>query len=182
MSTTPKAATNGLARLIVWVAFVISIIGGIATRDTGYGHWVSKQVAHGNTWWLPLGTFILAFGALTWSLLDKSPDLVSMIAVLSIPAIPNGYRDGAIGDWINWPIDFLYGLLKDNVGWLFGKGADISGFAGLCWFIALTVGGVALVRYLRARFGKGGRKPGEGPVPVSGNLQGVLAAARKGAK
>lgn len=171
---TSKAASNGLARLIVWVALFFASIGGVATRGTGYSKWVGSVVTRGDTWWLPVAVFVLLVFGLTWSLADASPDLLSMFAVLTIPSVLAPYSEGLVGTWLNWPFEFVYALLSDNVGTIFGAKGSVAGFAGLCWFIAITVGVFALVRYIRSHIKRGGN------VPVSGNLADVLAAARKG--
>ena len=183
MTTPSKTATSGLARLIVWVAFALAIIGGIATRGTGYSRWVAKMVTHGNTWWLPFAVFVLLTVGLVWSLADRSPDLLSMFAVLTIPSVVvPAAGGGLIGQYLNWPLDFVHDLLASSIGMLFGKGATVAGFAGLCWFLTTSVGVFALVRFIRAHAKRGGKSGGNAPVPVSGNLADVLAAARKGAK
>jgi hypothetical protein len=158
MASTNKADKNGLLRIVVWVAFLLAIVGGIASRNTDYGRWVGRQVTHGNHLLVPLGVFVLLTGFLVWSLVDKSPDLVSFFTIMTIPSVPAPYTDGLIGWAVNWPFNFVYGLLADNAKFLFGKGGDPSEFAGLCWFVVITVGAIALVKWVRGRMKGGGKK------------------------
>lgn len=168
-----------MRKLILWAALVVAVVGGSASRTTGYGRWVGSVVTYGGHWWLPIAVFFLLAGALAWSLADRSPDLVSMFAVLTLPSVPAPFKGGLIGWAINWPWNALNGLLAGQMPTLTGKDVkEIGGIASLCWFIAISVGLFALVRWLRKRAGKGGGKA-SGSAP--GGLAAAIAAA-KGAK
>lgn len=186
-----------MRKLILWTSLLLATIGGAATRSTAYGHKVAHLVSSGDHVFLPAAAFVLFMGGLAWSIADKSPDLLSMFTMLTAPSMALAYQGGGPKDaalvghpfpweYVGWVINApwnainalvggnLDALLDDNV-------AGNSDIAGFCWFLAISVGVFALVRYVRRKMGKGAPKAGAAPVAPS-SLQAAIAGAKAAAK
>jgi hypothetical protein len=159
MSTTieAKAKKHALARVLLWVTLLIGFIGGSATRTTPLGRWIGHLLTKDGHAWVPIAAFLLFSGLLIWTLIDKTPDLGSMLAALVIPSTIAPFSGGWFGWALNFPWQFLDELISGHMYGLFGDSMrSLTDLASLCWCIALTVGAISFVRWARKR--KGGKK------------------------